>query len=204
MCAICTAMVVVLSGCFLSHLRDREPAGVDMGFPAGDLGPAVRDLGPGVVDAGTIDASIVVSDCTAFWTGLPWCPANTDAAVGQSCDQEGVRCSDACCPAGSPIGCRGGVWEMLDVDPECSGVFCASPTPCGTGACALGQICVRTEGLRGGDDTGGSRCVELPTPIDSCGGAPAGSIVEDVRACMTCSCNVVDGAVQISLECACC
>lgn len=202
-CAICAIALVCLSGCFLSRMRDAEP--VDAGVRDAAIMP--RDLGAPAVDAGTI----VPTSCNEYWMTLPWCPAATDRAIGQACDVEGKRCGFECCEPGPPIECSGGRWQPLDFAPDCSAVRCAAPTPCGVfpggevlGACARGRVCVRPEGLRGGDSLDLGRCVEPAAPIDSCGAAPPGSIVDEPRSCMLCTCTEIERAVQIELSCACC
>jgi hypothetical protein len=185
--SICATFVFVFlatPGCALSHLR-ADPADV----PDAAVSDAARpDSGP-------------IESCTAFWSTMPWCPAAPAEVLGQRCADEGTRCGFGCCEPSPAVVCRGGVWTLSD-EPhvDCSGVRCAAPTPCGTGSCAFGRVCLQpsTE-IRLPD-----RCVVPPAPIASCGDAPAGSIGAHPGSCSHCECDDASGHVEVVLSCDCC
>lgn len=206
LCAMCAIALVALPGCFLAHENEATPphptpAVLDAAVAVGDAGWIVEDSG---IDAGFISPPAPSAVCREYWTTLPWCPTSPIDAIGTPCDQEGMRCGSECCEPGPPIACSGGVWSELFVTPDCAGVRCGGPTPCGRGSCAYGQTCLQLDGLRGGDTGDDARCVIPATPISSCGDAPSGSLVSEPGGCFECNCAMVDGRAQISLDCPCC
>ena len=205
-CAMCAIALVALPGCFLSHGDDvgpphPTPTLVDAAVSVRDAGWIIDDAGH---DAGYISPPVEPTFCGDYWMTLPWCPASPVDAIGQSCDVEGARCGADCCEPGPAIVCDAGRWRGLDVTPDCRDVLCEAPTPCGLGACAGGSVCVRFDGLRGGDSEELARCVVPRAPIHSCGDAPTGSVGTDPGGCFRCVCDAIDERVRISLDCPCC
>jgi hypothetical protein len=188
--SICASVLflVLAPGCALSHLRT-DP---------GDV-PDAAASDAAVADAGHTDAGPITS-CSEFWTALTWCPAIPSEVVGHPCGFEGQRCGFGCCEASPPVACVGGVWTMSDEIPDCRGVRCRPPTPCGAGSCAFGTVCVHpsTE-IRVPD-----HCVVPPAPIDSCSDVPPGALGGEPRSCSHCLCDDAAGPVEIVLTCDCC
>jgi hypothetical protein len=177
----CTAT----AGCALDHGR---VDGVVHPTPAApDAGPVATDVGP-------------LENCGQLWNALPYCPANAMTALGQNCENEGASCGDRCCEPGPAIACVGHRWQLSGADPDCSGVRCHGPTPCGDGACAFGRGCVMPAGELGSASP--NRCVELPPSMTSCGTAPPGAIGSD--GCMSCGCADPGGLIEIRVDCLCC
>jgi hypothetical protein len=188
--AFCAAWSVLTLGCALTHERPEPiPPAVDAALlldaPENDVFVEV-DAGP-------------PSSCDERWRSLPWCPADPASQLGQPCATEGLRCGTQCCEPGAPIECRGGVW-VSTTPPECRGVDCAAPVPCGAGACAPGRVCVNPSS----EVPAPLRCVEPPFPATSCGEVPSEWLATDPRTCSLCLCAGAPGQLEISLECACC
>ena len=208
-CAMCAIALVALPGCFVSHGDEATPPRPTPTPGLADAAVAVTDAGWITIedsgrDAGFFSPPAPSALCREYWTTLQWCPSVLEDAVGQPCESEGMGCGSDCCEPGPPIACLDGVWRAIDTTPGCSGVRCAAPIPCGRGVCTIGQVCVQLEGLRGGDSGDDARCVIPATPIASCDDAPSGSLVSEPGGCFECHCAMVDGRVQISLDCPCC
>lgn len=194
------------AGCALDHGRGdpsvhptpAPDAGLhDASSPVADAAP-VTDAAPIADAAPTADAG-PAENCGQFWNALPYCPADPMAAIGQYCANEGATCGTVCCEPGPAIACVGNHWQLSGADPDCRGVRCHGPTPCGDGLCTFGRTCVTPAGELGGPAA--SRCVELPSSLTSCGSAPPGALGSD--GCMSCSC-ADRGVIEIVIDCLCC
>ena len=184
--ALC-ATTLVLAGCALTHERVMSSP-----VPLADVGVARGDA------AIVVDSSVPLS-CTARWTSLAWCPADSAAMIGRPCGREGQLCGGACCEPAPAIICTGGAWVEASA-PDCTGVDCAPASPCGTGACAPGRICVDPSS----EIREPFRCVVSPFVAATCGEVPSEWLSTDPRSCELCSCQGTPSALAISLECACC
>lgn len=104
------------------------------------------------IDAGVIDAG-------------PVCPLDPAAAVGTPCTPEGQSCGTCSepCSVCHLLVCQGGVWQDLEVIPDCQPVFGCGPTSCVRST----EYCVHTLSDIGGvpDDY---RCQPLPAGCSSC------------------------------------
>ncbi|MFO0685966.1 MAG: hypothetical protein U0234_28155 [Sandaracinus sp.] len=107
---------------------------------------------PPEIDAGVADAGAV-------------CPADPTAAVGSACSHEGQSCGD--CPGPCSfcqlLICQGGVWQSVEVLPDCQPTFDCGPTSCVRSS----EYCVHTLSDIGGvpDDY---RCQPMPAGCSSC------------------------------------
>lgn len=107
---------------------------------------------PPEIDAGVLDAGSA-------------CPSDPTAAAGTPCGIEGQSCGE--CPEPCSfcqlLICQGGVWQSLEVVPDCQPTFECGPTSCVRGT----EHCVHTLSDIGGvpDDY---RCQPMPAGCSSC------------------------------------
>lgn len=93
------------------------------------------------------------------------CPADPTAAIGSACSNEGQNCGE--CPAPCSfcqlLICQGGIWQSVEVFPDCQPTFACGPTSCVRSS----EYCVHTLSDIGGvpDDY---RCQPLPAGCTTC------------------------------------